>query len=295
MTQQAPPAPPTRGVRERPTRATTRPPRRQRRPAGAARTTPPRAPARQRRHQGRPQRSLPVRLGQEVQALPWRMNGTFLRALQAAIEQVLIGKTAEVELAIIGLAANGHLLIEDVPGVGKTMLAKSLARATGCTFKRIQFTPDLLATSRAFRSTTSAAASSSSALGRSSPTSCSPTRSIAPRRRPSHVARGDGRAAGDRRRRHPAAAGAVHRARDDPDRVRGRFRCPRRSSTASCCAFTSARAVAGGGGARERQMLRHPIEDLRAVTSANERSRCSRRCAACTSMAACATSSASLA
>src|SRR5689334_12608955 len=73
------------------------------------------------------------------------MSGTqTLRDLVAAIEQVLIGKHAEAELAIIGLAAGGHLLIEDVPGVGKTMLAKSLARATGCSFKRIQFTPDLL-------------------------------------------------------------------------------------------------------------------------------------------------------
>src|SRR5579871_2805788 len=73
------------------------------------------------------------------------MSGTdTLRQLVAAVEQVLIGKNAEAELAIIGLAAAGHLLIEDVPGVGKTMLAKSLARATGCTFKRIQFTPDLL-------------------------------------------------------------------------------------------------------------------------------------------------------
>jgi MoxR-like ATPase len=73
------------------------------------------------------------------------MSGTqTLRELVAAIETVLIGKHAEAELAIIGLAAAGHLLIEDVPGVGKTMLAKSLARATGCTFKRIQFTPDLL-------------------------------------------------------------------------------------------------------------------------------------------------------
>jgi MoxR-like ATPase len=73
------------------------------------------------------------------------MSGTqTLRDLLAAIEQVLIGKRAEAELAVIGLAAGGHLLIEDVPGVGKTMLAKSLARATGCTFKRIQFTPDLL-------------------------------------------------------------------------------------------------------------------------------------------------------
>jgi MoxR-like ATPase len=73
------------------------------------------------------------------------MSGTqTLRDLVGAVEQVLIGKHTEAELAIIGLAAAGHLLIEDVPGVGKTMLAKSLARATGCTFKRIQFTPDLL-------------------------------------------------------------------------------------------------------------------------------------------------------
>src|SRR5882762_5854131 len=73
------------------------------------------------------------------------MSGTeTLRNLVGAVEQVLIGKHAEAELAIVGLAAAGHMLIEDVPGVGKTMLAKSLARATGCTFKRIQFTPDLL-------------------------------------------------------------------------------------------------------------------------------------------------------
>ena len=73
------------------------------------------------------------------------MSGTdSLKSLLGAVEQILIGKHAEAELAIIGLAAAGHLLIEDVPGVGKTMLAKSLARATGCSFKRIQFTPDLL-------------------------------------------------------------------------------------------------------------------------------------------------------
>src|SRR5919198_1663072 len=73
------------------------------------------------------------------------MTGTqTLRDLVAAVEQVLVGKHAEAELSIIGLAAGGHLLIEDVPGVGKTMLAKSLARASGCSFKRIQFTPDLL-------------------------------------------------------------------------------------------------------------------------------------------------------
>ena len=62
------------------------------------------------------------------------------------IEKVIIGKRKAVELALIALICRGHLLIEDIPGVGKTMLAKSLARSLGCTFKRIQFTPDLLPT-----------------------------------------------------------------------------------------------------------------------------------------------------
>ena len=60
------------------------------------------------------------------------------------VERVIVGKRAEVGLAMIALLCRGHALIEDVPGVGKTMLAKSLARSTGCSFKRIQFTPDLL-------------------------------------------------------------------------------------------------------------------------------------------------------
>jgi MoxR-like ATPase len=60
------------------------------------------------------------------------------------VERVIVGKHAEVELALISLLCGGHILIEDVPGVGKTMLARSLAKSVGCTFKRIQFTPDLL-------------------------------------------------------------------------------------------------------------------------------------------------------
>jgi len=64
--------------------------------------------------------------------------------LIANVERVIVGKRREVELAVIVLMCRGHLLIEDVPGVGKTMLARSIARSTGCTFKRIQFTPDLL-------------------------------------------------------------------------------------------------------------------------------------------------------
>src|SRR5436305_5708969 len=62
----------------------------------------------------------------------------------AAVEQVIEGKTDAVRLAVTVLLAEGHLLIEDVPGVGKTMLAKALARAIDCTVRRVQFTPDLL-------------------------------------------------------------------------------------------------------------------------------------------------------
>jgi MoxR-like ATPase len=64
--------------------------------------------------------------------------------IRANIERVIEGKTEVVRLALIALLAEGHLLIEDVPGVGKTMLAKALARSIDCSVRRIQFTPDLL-------------------------------------------------------------------------------------------------------------------------------------------------------
>ena len=64
--------------------------------------------------------------------------------LVESVGTVIIGKEAEVEQCVLTLLCRGHLLIEDVPGVGKTLLAKSLARATGCQFERVQFTPDLL-------------------------------------------------------------------------------------------------------------------------------------------------------
>jgi MoxR-like ATPase len=73
------------------------------------------------------------------------MAGTdAIRALQRNIEQALVGKPEVVRLAIVALLARGHLLIEDVPGVGKTTLAQALARSLGLTFQRIQFTSDLL-------------------------------------------------------------------------------------------------------------------------------------------------------
>ena len=66
------------------------------------------------------------------------------RRIVENVKRVIVGKDPSVELAVVALICQGHTLIEDVPGVGKTMLARSLAKSTGCSFKRIQFTPDLL-------------------------------------------------------------------------------------------------------------------------------------------------------
>ena len=64
--------------------------------------------------------------------------------LQASVERVIVGKTDVVRLALVAILCEGHILLEDVPGIGKTTLAKAIARSLGCTFRRIQFTPDLM-------------------------------------------------------------------------------------------------------------------------------------------------------
>jgi MoxR-like ATPase len=68
----------------------------------------------------------------------------FGKKLIRNLENVIIGKRQPIELIVVGLLCQGHVLIEDVPGVGKTVLARSLARSLGCSFNRLQFTPDML-------------------------------------------------------------------------------------------------------------------------------------------------------
>jgi len=68
----------------------------------------------------------------------------FAQVIQQNVAQVIIGKADVTELLLVALLTEGHVLLEDVPGIGKTMLARSVARSLDCTFARIQFTPDLL-------------------------------------------------------------------------------------------------------------------------------------------------------
>lgn len=68
----------------------------------------------------------------------------FGNRLIANLEKVIIGKKQTLEMIVVGLLSQGHILVEDVPGVGKTILARSLAKSLGCSFNRLQFTPDML-------------------------------------------------------------------------------------------------------------------------------------------------------
>ena len=152
--------------------------------------------------------------------------------------RVIQGKADVVELALCACVAEGHLLIEDVPGVGKTSLAKALAASLDCTFGRIQFTPDLLPSDVV----------GVTVWNRRSATLRVPARPRVRQHRagrrdqpglaqdPVGPARGDGRGPGHRRRHHLPPRAAVHGAspRRTPSSTRAPTRCPRASSTASC-------------------------------------------------------------
>jgi len=70
--------------------------------------------------------------------------GDIASRLQQNVERVIVGKSGVIESVLVAVLSQGHILIEDVPGIGKTTLARSIARSLGCSFKRIQFTPDLI-------------------------------------------------------------------------------------------------------------------------------------------------------
>src|SRR3954452_19037902 len=92
----------------------------------------------------RPSVTLHRSAGDRSQPMSQADFATATNAIVANIEKVIEGKNATIRLALACMLAEGHLLIEDVPGVGKTKLAKALARSIDCTVRRIQFTPDLL-------------------------------------------------------------------------------------------------------------------------------------------------------
>ncbi|HEX9077490.1 MAG TPA: MoxR family ATPase [Anaerolineae bacterium] len=82
---------------------------------------------------------LPTRTAPDVE-----MVRSLARRVSDNVERVILGKPREIELVLVALLCQGHVLIEDVPGVGKTMLARAIAKSFGCSFKRLQFTPDML-------------------------------------------------------------------------------------------------------------------------------------------------------
>ncbi|MGZ7008031.1 MAG: AAA family ATPase, partial [Ilumatobacteraceae bacterium] len=79
-----------------------------------------------------------------TQTAPTRTFASLFDAITSNIARVVQGKKEAIDLAVSCLLAEGHLLIEDVPGVGKTSLAKAIARSIGGSWRRVQFTPDLL-------------------------------------------------------------------------------------------------------------------------------------------------------
>ena len=162
----------------------------------------------------------------------------------AQVERAVVGKRHAAELVLSGILAGGHVLMEDYPGLGKTLAARSFAQALGLGFSRAQFTPDLLP-SRPHRLLPLRPAQPRVHLpprARSSPACCWPTRSTARPPRPSRrcsrrCRRGRSRS---RARPSPCRGPSTCSPRPTPSSTRAPTRCPRPSSTGSCCASASA-------------------------------------------------------
>jgi len=89
-------------------------------------------------------RPFPASISPSIPEMSVVDSTALISRLRDHLATVVLGKPEVIRMALVGILADGHLLIEDVPGVGKTLLAKAIAHALGCTFHRIQFTPDLL-------------------------------------------------------------------------------------------------------------------------------------------------------
>ena len=220
----------------------------------------------------------------------WPVAIDLIRRLEDNVARALVGKPDVIRLAVVGLLARGHLLIEDVPGVGKTTLAAALARSIGGGFQRIQFTSDMLP---------------SDILG---VTVCEPDRGefvfkpgplfanivladeinrTTPKTQSSLLeAMNEAQVSLDHST-HPLPRPFMVLATQNPLRVRGHAtRCPSRSSTASCCASASAipgaadeKAILRGGGApvaggaRSRCSPRAEVLELQEQVGARARGR----------------------
>ena len=206
------------------------------------------------------------------------------RRLQESLGTVIVGKEAEIELCIVGLLCRGHLLIEDVPGTGKTLLAKALARSSGCSFERVQFTPDLLP-----GDVTGVSVYNPQDADVRVPQRTDLRPGAARRRDQSRdpenaigTARGDGGVAGDRRRHQPSTARSLHGARNpEPDRA-GRNVPASGGAGRSLPAQASARIPPGGRGGRDAGPLPvgQPARRARSRSPMRQRSRRPRPCAA---------------
>ena len=151
-------------------------------------------------------------------------------ALMAEVSKVIIGKQENLMRTTVAILSNGNMLLEDFPGLGKTMLANTFAQALGCKFKRVQFTPDLLPSDiMGTYMYDQKSGNSSSEPGRCSPTSCSQMRSIVHHRR--HRRRSSKRWRRNRSRSRASRTDSLPPSLSSPHRIpsnrRGPIRFPR--------------------------------------------------------------------